>query len=113
MHEVRQTIHRNIPGTIGIFFGRFPPLRRLFFVRPLIVTQGFRTSYLDEPVKLSELRAKTDEQLQGLVNSKLELGLNFVVLGEVEGLPVTGRKLNGRSNGPLKLCPKLNDCSRP
>ena len=48
------------------------------------MTQGFHTSYLNEPVKLSELRAKTDQQLQGLVNSNLELGLNFVVLGEVE-----------------------------
>ncbi len=35
-----------------------------------------------EPVKLSELRAKTDEQLQGLVHSKLELGLNLVALVE-------------------------------
>ena len=84
MHEVRQTIHQNVPETIGFFFGRFPPLHRLYLCETPIVTQGFRPSYLDESVKLSELRAKTDEQLQGIVNSKLELGLNFVVLGEVE-----------------------------
>ena len=108
MHEVRQTIHQNVPGTIGFFFGRFPPLRRLYLCETPIVTQGFRPSYLDEPVKLSELRAKTDEQLQGLVNSKLELGLNFVVLAEVEEsagdrakaewLLKTGRSSLGRSS---------------
>src|SRR6266446_4460992 len=84
MHEVRQTIHQKCSWDDRIFLRRFPPLRRLYLCETPIVTQGFRTSYLDEPVKLSELRTKTDEQLQGLVNSKLELGLNFVFLGEVE-----------------------------
>ena len=50
------------------------------------MTQVFRTSYLDEPEleKLSELRAKTDRQLQRLVYSKLDVGLSFAVLAEVE-----------------------------
>ena len=48
------------------------------------MTKRFRTSYLDgpEPVKLSELRAKTDQQLLNIIHSKLELGLNSVALVE-------------------------------
>jgi hypothetical protein len=44
----------------------------------------FSTAYVGgpEPEKLSELRAKTDRQLLGLLHSKLELGLNFVALAE-------------------------------
>src|SRR5437867_4135040 len=48
------------------------------------MSQRLCTSYLNgpEPEKLAQLRAKTDQQLQGLVHSKLELGLNFVALVE-------------------------------
>jgi hypothetical protein len=35
-----------------------------------------------QPVKLAELRAKTDLQILSIVHSKLELGLNFVALVE-------------------------------
>ncbi len=44
----------------------------------------FPTAYVDgpEPAKLAELRAKTDRQLLGLINSKLQIGLNFVALVE-------------------------------
>src|SRR5216683_1201352 len=119
MHEVRQTIHQNVPGTIGFFFGRFPPLHRLYLCETPIVTQGFRPSYLDEPVKLAELRAKTDEQLQGIVNSKLELGLNFVVLGEVEesgGDRAKAERSLKQANQALsevvRLLPALNEDQR-
>jgi hypothetical protein len=37
-----------------------------------------------EPVKLTELRAKTDHQLQDLVHSKLDVGLSFAIFAEVE-----------------------------
>jgi len=50
------------------------------------MTKRFRTSYLDgpEPVKLSELRAKTDQQLLNIIHSKLELGLDCVALVEAK-----------------------------
>jgi hypothetical protein len=35
-----------------------------------------------EPEKLSELRAKTDQQILNLIHSKLEAGLNFTALAE-------------------------------
>src|SRR5882724_6593826 len=115
MHEVRQTIHQNVPGTIGFFFGRFAPLRRLYLWETPIVTQGFRTSYLDEPVKLSELRAKTDKQLQGLVHSKLELGLNFIVLAEAGDRACAGQALERADQAlaeVLRLLPALNEEQR-
>jgi hypothetical protein len=48
------------------------------------MSQGFFTAYTPapEPVKLSELRAKTDRQLSKLIHSKLELGLTFLALVE-------------------------------
>ena len=48
------------------------------------MSQGFCTAYTParQPVKLSELRAKTDQQLLNLIRSKMELGLNFVALVE-------------------------------
>jgi hypothetical protein len=51
-----------------------------------MMTQACRTSYLDESQleKLSELRAKTDQQLQGLVHSTLDAGLRFAALGGIE-----------------------------
>ena len=48
------------------------------------MSQGFCTAYTPAPVKLSELRAKTDRQLHGLVHSRLDVGLEFAVLAEVE-----------------------------
>src|SRR5262245_58069327 len=57
------------------------------------MTEAFRTSYPEEveSEKLSELRAKTDRQLNSLVHTKLDLGLSFVVLAEVE--ESTGERL--------------------
>ena len=48
------------------------------------MSQGFCTAYTPapQPVKLAELRAKTDQQLLNLIRSKMELGLNFVALVE-------------------------------
>jgi hypothetical protein len=50
------------------------------------MSQGLCTAYTSGPgpVKLSELRAKTDQQLHDLVHSTLELGLSFATLAEVE-----------------------------
>src|SRR5262245_44205086 len=48
------------------------------------MSQGSCTAYTPAPVKLSELRAKTDRQLQDLVRCKLDVGLEFAVLAEVE-----------------------------
>src|SRR5437899_10226465 len=49
-----------------------------------IMSQGLHTSCLGgaQPVKLAELRAKTDQQLHDLVHSKLELGSTFAALVE-------------------------------
>jgi len=46
------------------------------------MTSHFCIAYTPAPElqKLSELRAKTDRQLLGLIHSKVELGLNFVAL---------------------------------
>src|SRR5580692_3800442 len=48
------------------------------------MSQGFCTAYTPapEPVKLFELRAKTDQQLSKLIHSKLELGLTSLALVE-------------------------------
>ena len=48
------------------------------------MSQGFCIAYTPgpEPVKLSELRAKTDQQLLKLIHSKLELGFTFLALVE-------------------------------
>jgi len=50
------------------------------------MSQGFCTAYTPgpEPVKLAELRAKTDQQLLNFIDSTLDVGLNFAVLAEVE-----------------------------
>ena len=79
------------------------------------MTQGFRTSYLDEPVRLSELRAKTDKQLQGLVHSKLELGLNFIVLAEAGDRANAERSLKRADQAMSEVqqvLPALNDEQR-
>jgi hypothetical protein len=48
------------------------------------MSQGFCTAYTPGPElqKLSELRARTDRQVLGIIHSKLELGLNLVALAE-------------------------------
>src|SRR6266568_6705859 len=48
------------------------------------MSQGFCTAYTPtpQPVKLSELRAKTDQQILNLIRSKMDLGLNLVALIE-------------------------------
>ena len=48
------------------------------------MSQGFCAVYTPGPesVKLSELRARTDQQLSKLIHSKLELGLTFLTLVE-------------------------------
>jgi len=50
------------------------------------MTQHLSVFYMDEPEleKLSELRAKTDRQLHGFVHSRLDVGLSFAALAEVE-----------------------------
>jgi hypothetical protein len=50
------------------------------------MSRGLCTAYTlgPEAAKLSELRAKTDQQLQDFVHSKLDLGLRFATLSEVE-----------------------------
>jgi hypothetical protein len=62
----------------------------------------FPTAYVDGPEleKLSELRAKTDRQILGIIHSKLELGLNFVALAEQtdsDGNPDHAEQLLGRA----------------
>jgi hypothetical protein len=78
------------------------------------MSQDFRTVYTlgPEPVKLSELRAKTDQQLRSLVHSKLELGLNFIALAEAGDRACAGQALE-RADQALaevqRLLPALND----
>jgi hypothetical protein len=45
---------------------------------------GLASTPTPERGKLSQLRAKTNRQLQDLVHSKLDLGLSFAALAEVE-----------------------------
>jgi hypothetical protein len=83
------------------------------------MSQGLCTAYTPAPVKLSELRAKTDQQLQGLVHSKLELGLNFVAHVEVEesaGNPAFAERSFEQADQALaevqRLLPALNEDQR-
>ena len=85
------------------------------------MTQAFRTSYLDdtELEKLSQLRAKTDQQLHRFVHSKLDFGLSFVVLAEVEesaGDRLYALRSLERAGQALaevqKLLPALNEAQR-
>src|SRR5213593_1059472 len=69
-----------------------------------------------EPEKLSELRRKTDRQLHDLVHSKLDLGLSFAVLAEVEvsaGDRAYAEQSLGRANEALvevqRLLPALTE----
>jgi hypothetical protein len=66
------------------------------------MSQGFCTTYTPGPEleKLSELRAKTDRQILGLIHSKLDLGLNFMALAEQtdpDGNPDHAEQLLGRA----------------
>jgi hypothetical protein len=51
------------------------------------MSQGFSTVHLNgtELEKLSQLRAKTDQQLLNFIRSKLDDGLSFAALAAVEG----------------------------
>ena len=59
---------------------------RLYSCETPIMSQGLCAAYTPgpEPVKLSELRAKTDRQLQDLVRCKLDAALSFAALVKVE-----------------------------
>ena len=81
----------------------------------------FATAYVDgpEPVKLSELRAKTDRQIVSLIHSKLELGLNFVALAEQtypDENPDHAEQLLGRAEQAVidvkQLLPVLTDAQQ-
>ena len=63
------------------------------------MSQGFCTTYTPGPEleKLSEIRAKTDRQLEGLLHAKLDIGLNSVALAEGE------RSADDRRLGELAL----------
>jgi hypothetical protein len=72
-----------------------------------------------ESVKLSELRAKTDQQLHGFVHSRLDVGLSFAVLAEVEesaGDRAYAERSFGRADKALaevqRLLPVLNEKHR-
>jgi hypothetical protein len=70
-----------VVSRLGCLFDRFLPI---LLLSRLIMSQGFCSVYTPtpEPVNLSELRAKTDQQLHDLVHSTLNLGLNFVRMVE-------------------------------
>ena len=83
------------------------------------MSQGFCTSYGRELEKLSELRAKTDQQILNLIRSKMELGLNFVALVEKThsgGNPDHAGQLLGRAEQALievkQLLPVLTEDQR-
>jgi hypothetical protein len=46
------------------------------------MSHGFCTGHTPEPVKLSELRARTDQQLLKLMHSKVEVGLSLLAMVE-------------------------------
>ena len=82
------------------------------------MSQGFRIAYTpqSELAKLSELRAKTDRQLQSLVRSKLDVGLSFAAEAQSElsaGRPAHGQGSLQRANQALaeaqRLFPALNE----
>jgi hypothetical protein len=86
-----------------------------------MMTQGFHTSHLDGPKldKLSQLRRKTDQQLLKLIQSKLDVGLSFAVLAEVElsvGDPAYAERSVEQADQALaevqKLLPALNEDHR-
>jgi hypothetical protein len=86
-----------------------------------IMGQILRITHRQRPelVTLSELRAKTDQQLHDLIRSKLDVGLSFAVLAEVEqtaGDRVFAEESLGRADRSLKeaqrLLPALNQEQR-
>src|SRR5882724_10461514 len=65
------------------YLRRFPSVRHPQILRPFM-SHGSCTAYTPgpQPVKLAELRAKTDLQIVNIIHSKLELCLNLVALVE-------------------------------
>ena len=85
------------------------------------MTQAFCTAHTERPnpAKLSELRRKTDQQLLNLIHSKLDVGLSFTVLAEVErsaGDPAYAEQSLGFAHQALaevqNLLPDLNECQK-
>ena len=85
------------------------------------MTQACCTAYTERPnpAKLSELRRKTDQQLLKLIHSKLDAGLSFAVLAEVElsvGDPAYAERSVEQADQALaevqKLLPALNEDHR-
>ena len=116
MQEERKCCTKNVPAVQEFFSVVF----RRFFVYT-VMTQGFCTAFqrAPEPGKLSQLRAKTDLQLHDLLHSKLELGLNFATLAEVEesaGDRAHAERSLGLANQALvevqRLLPVLSDDQR-
>ena len=95
---------------------------RLTLQRPMtsMMSQGFYAARIDgpEPAKLSQLRAKTDQQLQDLIQSKLEAGLRFAVLARehTSSDPVYAGQLLASAGQAVaeveKLLPVLNEARR-
>src|SRR5262245_36056608 len=83
-----------------------------------MMTQALCTAHNQRPnsARLSDLRRRTDQQLTNLVHSKLDEGLSFAVLAEVEqsvgGDPVYAERSFERADQALaevqKLLPALN-----
>ena len=85
------------------------------------MTQAFCTAHTQRPetAELSELRRKTDQQLLNLVHAKLDDGLSFAVLAEVElsvGDPAYAERSVEQADQALaevqKLLPALNEDQR-
>jgi hypothetical protein len=79
------------------------------------MSQGFCTAYTPgpEPVKLSELRAKTDQQLANLIQSTLDAGLRLAALTQIEASGPAGAEQSLERTGQalaevLSLLPALN-----
>ncbi len=86
------------------FFGRFQPILRLYCLKAVMINSD----------KLLELRSKTDRQLLDFVHYKLDAGLNFAALDDLdragcalreaqELLPAIDEKQRG------ELYPKINE----
>jgi hypothetical protein len=83
------------------------------------MNQGFCTAHTPgpEPVKLSELRTKTDQQLANLIQSKLDFGLKLAARAEVEAGGLAGAdqslaRIDQALAEVLRLLPALNQDQR-
>jgi hypothetical protein len=79
---------------------------RLYYLRQHPTNLALCAPYMEtlEPEKLSQLRAKTDQQLLDFIHSKLEVGLNFAVLAETiysDGNWASARRSIERGNQAL------------